>query len=83
MSTPDAAGELIRAYGAAIMREIEHARHVRNFGFKLCTPRARYFGTLAEACAVAEDYRKQTGVFVAIEEPRRRVYRLPTEGGSE
>jgi hypothetical protein len=42
--------------------------------FKLCTPRPRWFDTLAEASAAAEDYRKQTGVFVAIEEPRRRAW---------
>jgi len=70
----DEQGELIRAYGAFLMREIGHARHLRNFGFKLCTPRARWFATLPEACAAAEDYRKQTGVFVAIEEPRRRAW---------
>jgi hypothetical protein len=70
----DAHGELIRAYGAEIMREITRTRHLRNFGFKLCTPRPRWFGTLPEACSAAEDYRKQTGVFVAIEEPRRRAW---------
>ena len=39
--------------------------------FKLCTPRPRWFATLADACAAAEDYRKQTGVFVAITENPR------------
>jgi len=70
----DAQGELIRAYGAFLMREIERKRDLYNFGFKLCTPRPRWFATLTEACAAAEDYRKQTGVFVAIEEPRRRAW---------
>jgi hypothetical protein len=72
----DAQGELIRAYGAFLMREIERKRHLYNFGFKLCTPRPRWFATLPEACAAAEDYRKQTGVFVAIEEPRRRAWAI-------
>jgi hypothetical protein len=39
--------------------------------FKLWTPRPRWFATLADACAAAEDYRKQTGVFVAITENPR------------
>lgn len=40
--------------------------------FKLWTPRPRWFDTLAEASAAAEDYRKQTGYFVAITENFRK-----------
>lgn len=42
--------------------------------FRVWTPRRQYFATLADACAAAEDYRKRTGVFVAItEHPIRRA----------
>lgn len=42
--------------------------------FKLWTPRRRWFSTLADACAAAEDYRQRTGCFVAItEHPARRA----------
>lgn len=40
--------------------------------FKLWTPRRRWFATLADACAAAEDYRKLTGVFVLITEHKTR-----------
>jgi len=66
--------ELCRAYSAFLSREIARTRRLCNFGFKLCTPRPRWFATLPEACAAAEDYRKQTGVFVAIEHPRPRAW---------
>ena len=67
MIAPDAQGELCRAYSAHLSREI------RGLRFKLWTPRRRYFSTLADACAAAEDYRKRTGVFVAITEHPRRA----------
>ena len=41
--------------------------------FKVWTPRRQWFDALADACAAAEDYRKQTGVFVCITEHRRRA----------
>lgn len=66
MSRPDAQGELCRDYSAHLSREI------RGLRFKVWTPRRRYFSTLAGATAAAEDYRKRTGVFVAITETRRR-----------
>lgn len=62
----DAQGELCRAYSAFLSREIKRLRR-----FKLWTPRPRWFATLADACAAAEDYRKRTGVFVAITENPR------------
>jgi hypothetical protein len=63
----DAQGELCRAYSAFLSKEIKRTRR-----FKLCTPRPRWFATLPEACAAAEDYRKQTGYFVAITENLRK-----------
>ena len=66
MSRRDGQSELCRAYSEHLAREIRGQR------FKVWIPRRRYFATLTAACAAAEDYRKRTGVFVAItEQPRR------------
>jgi hypothetical protein len=62
----DAQGELCRAYSAFLSREIKRTRR-----FKLWTPRPRWFATLADACAAAEDYRKRTGCFILITENPR------------